>query len=339
MGRYSTFDEIGGVMKFIWTQIVIIASLLILLFSFSNAHAQSSVQSSSVPMGAPTSSVPSSTTTLAPAPGAGTSPWGFSYYNLGTSTSDLVNYGGASWNVYQYFQLIYKMNSTEKFTFRTPFSTTTAGYGPGGQTQAMATASSDIAGTYANSSFTKLNDWNLSGTLYAYLPTSSSSLEKRWITRFSSWMILDRPVGTTQKIAYHFKPDYYVQTQKAYRTETARPGPDGSLSTSAVAQNNSIGKVDHYFEYTYFLNDTINPFVDVGVIHEWFYPSDQAASSPSLVENFKFAPGTFVNVNPQLRFLFSAENRVNLQDRKSGDAQLFREKETVYTFMTFWTIL
>lgn len=304
------------------------------------APALAQTSSATLPAATVAAPVNTSSTSVSGAP-APSSPWGLSYYNFGSVNSDVANYGGASWSVYQYFSLNYKMNKDERFTVRAPFTTKTSGFGSDGQNQQMSTTAGEFQGTYSNYSLAKLpGDWNLSGTFYGYLPTSESAQEKRWAARVSSWLIFEKKINSDWTITYNAKPDYYFNTQKAYRAERPQFNrATGETTIVAKYYNNMIGKYDQYFELSRRINDTFTPFVASGVIHEWYYPSDQTKSGDSLVETFKVAPGTWINVNQQLRFIVAAEDRINLRDRRGGDARLFRDNETQYYFMTFWTIL
>jgi hypothetical protein len=328
-------------------------SILIILISLSSiqgfaqstslSSSQSTSQSSrtSIPATSTTTnteSVSSSTQSVAPAP-SDVSPWGFSYFNLAISDAQTANYGGASWNMYQYFQTAYKANRTERYTLRYAYNTQTSGFNRFGQTQESKTTAADLHATYSNFALAKFTDWNLSGTFYAYAPTSESSIEKKWTARVSSWLIFENKLDRNWTLTYNSKPDYYFNTQKAYRSERETTLPDGTKIVSAKAQNNMIGKYDHYFEISRYLNKTFTPSANIGVVHEWYYPSEQANTKDSVVENFKLSLGSWVYVNSNLKFIVAADNRIDLRDRRGNEAQLFRESEIGYTIFTFWTIL
>lgn len=265
--------------------------------------------------------------------------WGLSYFNLTTADMKYVNRGGASWYMYQYLAFNYKFAADQRFAIKPTFSTETPGvYDDRGNTKKMKFDLGDLHVTYSNYNLANFpNEFDLSGTFYLYLPTSESSQKKKWVTRIRSWLILTRVIDQNWTIRYNAKPEYFFQTQKSFRNETTKTAADGSEFTSVRAENNKIGELDHYLEFSRYFNETFRPQFTVGFVHEWYHPSEEANYKDSLSEKLKLGLNTWIEVNRKLRFLVGVDNEVEIR-RPQGDFELFQEKDNGYFVMTFWTI-
>ena len=254
------------------------------------------------------------------------SPWGVSYFNYSTSPQEAVDKGSGSWNIYQYVSLNYKLSRNTRFHIRPAFSIQTPGFDERDTSRPFETRDNDFH--IAFSQYQMLpegSDYDLVGRYYAYLPTTKSSQSKKWVTRLRAWMTLERYFTKDFYISYNFKPDYYVNTQKAYKTDTSYGGK---------TDNNQIGALDHYFEIGYKLNKWFYPQVDIGAMHEWYHSSDEADSMPALIEQFKIAPNTWINVTRDLRFIAGIEYDYNIKTPRLGNPDT-----VTYYILTFATFL
>lgn len=268
------------------------------------------------------------------------STWGLSYFNLTAANLPLVNRGGASWNIYQYLSFNYKFDGgKQRFGIRPTFITQTAGVvNSFGDTVPMETRIHDFHLTYSNYEMgTMPGDWDVSGTFYLYFPTSKSSQDKKWATHVSSWMIFDRAINRDWNITWNFKPHYWFNTQKAYRSEKTTTSPNGSSFTRVYANNNQTAEVTQYFEISRYFNSIFTPQLSIGTQHEWYSDSNEANSNPAVTDALIVAPSTWIEVNRKLRFIFQIENQIDIRTPKQ-DFQLFRESELQYLIFTFWTI-
>lgn len=267
--------------------------------------------------------------------------WGMSYFNFTSGEVEYVNRGGGSWNIYQYVSLNRKLSPSSKFSVRPAFNSQTAGvYDNYGNTRPMKTELSDFHVSYADYELASFpGDWELSGMFYAYLPTSESSQAKKWALRLRSWMILEKPLNRYWSIGYNAKPEYFFNTQRAYRNEKTNLSPDGREFKSVRADNNKLAKLDHYVQISRYVNRTITPQLDLGFTHEWYETSAEADSRALVSDKFKIAPNAEIQVNRQLRFIVGLENSIDVRDRRGKPFKLFQEEDNQYYLMTFWTIL
>jgi hypothetical protein len=203
----------------------------------------------------------------------------------------------------------------------------------------MTTYANDLHFAYSDFSLRKWEeqDLNLSGTFYLYLPTTEFSQAKKWVVRATSWMIFEKALNPDLKVSYNLKPELYWLTQKAFRIENSKIQPDGTSITDAYPGANQTAKLDHYIELSYTINNAVAPQIDLGVVHEWYADTQWVDNKPLLVESLKLAPGFFWSVKPSLKFLISAENKINIRDPNKS-FQLFREEETTYLILTFWSL-
>ncbi|GIL18560.1 MAG: hypothetical protein BroJett040_23110 [Oligoflexia bacterium] len=247
-----------------------------------------------------------------------------------------MDHGKASWNIYQYVALLYRIDENQKISIRPAFNTQTGGSDQFGKEKESKTSLADFHMTYSNYTLATLpGEWDLSGTFYIYWPTSESSQQKKWISRVQSWLIFDKKLDRNWSVTYNMKPDYYFHTQKSYRAETVYP--DGGRSVRS--DNNMIGKLDHYVSLSRYLNKVFTPGIDIGLSHEWYYGSEEANSKSAVAEYFKMAPNTWIMLSKRFKFIAGIENRIDLRDRRGEDFQLFRDKETSYYIMSFISLM
>lgn len=271
----------------------------------------------------------------------GLSKWGLSYFNFSSAEMEYANRGGASAYIYQYLSFNYKFAPDQRFAIRPAFGTETAGvYDNFGNTRPMSTKLSDLHVTYSNYNIASFpGEFDLSGTFYLYAPTSESSQEKKWAARVRSWMILKKTLDRNWTVTYNAKPEYFFNTQKAYRSERVNVDPAGQTFTTIRANNNKMAEYDHYLEISRYANKYFTPQLSVGWVYEWYHDSNEADSRDLVSESFKIAPSTWINVNRQLRFIVGVENQVNIRRPTNGEFRLFREQDNQYYLMTFWTIM
>lgn len=252
--------------------------------------------------------------------------WGLSYFNFSNADKSSVDDGYGSWSIYQYLSINYKISKDERFHIRPAMTVITPGFDKFNNSKSFQTIDNDFHIAYTN--YTMLSpesDYNLVGRFYMYFPTTEGAKNKKWVTRLKSWMTLEKAVTKDFVVSYNFKPDYFMHTQKAYKTEK---------SFGAVADNNQIGSLDHYIELGYRLNKWFTPQLDIGMVHDWYHTSAEADSMPALVEKYKIAPTTWFNLANSLKFILGVEYKY---DAKA--ANFSNPDEVNYYIMTFATFL
>ncbi len=300
----------------------------------STIDVQSSVPSSSGASYSSTSEMSAEFSEFTPLGG-----WGLSYFNIATADSERVNTGGASWNIYQYLSGNYKFAADQRFAVRLPFTTKTAGvYNRFGNVTPLETTLDDMHIVYNNYALASFPwEWDLSGTFYAYAPTSKRSQDKKWITRLRAWFMFQKALDRNWTVSYNIKPEYFVNSQRAYRREINDTRADGSTFTSVRAENNQQAEVQHYLEINRYWNRYFTPSLEVGFNTTWYETSDEANYSDLIREQFMISPGTWIHFSRGFRIKIGVENQHNIRTPQKPFA-LFREEDNQYKLLTFWTI-
>ncbi|MEZ0390748.1 MAG: hypothetical protein ACAH59_00935 [Pseudobdellovibrionaceae bacterium] len=269
------------------------------------------------------------------------SKWGQSYFSFTGTDMQAVNDGAPSVNIYNYLSLNYKKNSSERYSLRPAFSYKTAGFSGNGDRQDSEVYLNDAYVNYSNYDLALLpGEWALSGQFRFYFPTSEGAAEKKQIGELYTELISEKLLGQGWAISYTTKTSYFLQSQKAYRYEKVYP--DGGKKIEARA--NHYGEMDHYFTLKKFLNSTFTPAVDLGLLHEWNYTSEQVRGGSASRNQLKIAPNTEIHLNRSAWFILGIENATDLndtrltsqwEDRDGRSIKLFHPENTQYYLMTF----
>lgn len=272
------------------------------------------------------------------------SPFGTSYFSFSSADMQAVNEGAPSINIYNYLSLNYRLNSSERFSFRPAFSYRTNGFAGNGDQQTAEVYMGDIYVNYNNYDLAVLpGDWELSGQFRYYFPTSESSQQKKQFGELYNEMRSEKLLSDGWSMTYTTKSSYFLHSQKAYRYE--RTYPDGGKKIEARA--NRIGEIDHYFTGRKFINKIFSPGVDVGFIHEWNYTSEQVRGGSASRNQLKIAPNTEIHITRRAWFILGIENTQDLnntritsqwEDDRGQSIKLFHPENTQYYLMTFITL-
>ncbi len=260
----------------------------------------------------------------------GRSKWRVSYFAFSSANQDNISKGSPSISNYMYLSFNYKLSKDSKFAIRPAIGINSAGYDDKGVSQEMKTVSQDLHMVYTNYKiWESANEWILWGDYKFYLPTSDSSKEKRMQTRLSSWTRFEKEFQDGWNVGYNLKPDYYVQSQKAYRQVQVKNG-----QIFINARTNKLGALDHYMTVAKRVNSVFTPALDVGMVHEWYHMSDQVNNEDPEVDYLKIAPTTEIHVHKNLWFILGVENKVKLGKNEPYPV-LGRHEDLQWYLMTF----
>lgn len=265
------------------------------------------------------------------------SPWGLSYFAFTMADKTTVDNKttGASWMMDQYLAAGYKIDSTQKVSARFGFVTLTGG-DTGRSQQNAETKIGDFSLSYNNYSLWKGDDWGLSGTFYMYLPLKESSLEKEWITRLKSWLILSNQMSARWTFTYNLEPNFYVSRNAEY--SVTKPNRKGVMTTEW--NNSAIGDLKQYASFSYSANSVFEPFVSGGFAHFWNQTSPLTTQGPSYSESIRLAVGTWVKPHRNFRFIAQVENGIDTEGRRPGKPYgVARSQDMSYQLLLFGTIL
>ncbi len=258
------------------------------------------------------------------------SKWRVSYFAFSSANQDNISKGSPSISNYMYLSFNYKLSKDSKFAIRPAIAINSAGYDDKGVTQEMKTVSQDLHMVYTNYKIWESpSEWTLWGDYKFYLPTSDSSKEKRMQTRLSSWTRFEKEFQDGWNVGYNLKPDYYVQSQKAYRQVQVKNG-----QTFISARTNKLGTLDHYLTVAKRVNSVFTPALDVGLVHEWYHMSDQVLNEDPEVDYLKIAPTTEIHVHKNLWFILGFEDKVKIGKNEPYPI-LGRHEDLQWYLMTF----
>jgi hypothetical protein len=138
-------------------------------------------------------------------------------------------------------------------------------------------------------------------------------------------------------VQYHFEPQYYQQSQKAYRSEWTNVSPPGQTFKSVQARLNKAAEMSNRVELLRYVNPVLTGSLTVGFNHEWYHDSQQIREGELIKESFETAIGAWLTLNRSLRFLLSLNSSLDVRNPRPEES-LFTDRTTQYVLMTFWTI-
>ncbi|MFN7454484.1 MAG: hypothetical protein ACK5RO_07470 [Pseudobdellovibrionaceae bacterium] len=281
--------------------------------------------------------------------------WRVSYFNLASAGVKELNEGASTLSMYNYFSLNYRISRQEKFSIRPAFMINTTGFDRSGENQPMGLKTGDLYLNYSHTGLALLpGEWGLEGDFRLYLPTSESTQNKKTITYLHSWLRAEKRLGAGWKATYNFRPSYYIQSQKAYRSERETVNADGSKQLRIEARRNMLFELEQYMTVSRYVNSWFQPQFELGTVTEWYHTTNQTNRGDSVKNYVSLAPGTQITVNRQLRFIFAIDNQIEITDSKSSynsgkselswksrngkSIELFRPEQTQYLLLTFLSI-
>ena len=278
------------------------------------------------------------------------SPWGSSYFSFTSADVGSSDYGFPAINVYNYLSAHYKFDRDQRLAIRPAWSMNTAGFDENGNQKTSEVMLGDLHFNYSNYALGLLpGDWQLSGALKLYLPTSESSQTKKVITYLKAEVYSEKLLSRGWLLQYTAKPGYWFHSQKAYRSESSRINfRTGAEETVVDARVNKWGELNHYFGVGNRLNSVFTPKLEMGFIHEWSYNSDQVSRSTASSNKFKISPNTEIHVSRSLWFVLGIENTFEINDSRlsaegwrSANGQnlkMFEPRDSQYFLLTFLSI-
>lgn len=267
--------------------------------------------------------------------------WGLSYFNLSAADASLLDDGAASWNLYQFFAFNYRFDWSRRISARVAFSTQTPGaYDSRGNVRSFDTKGNDFHIVYNDFNTAELpGEWDLSSAYYLYLPTSENSRNRRWIARVRAWYNFETKLNRKTLFAIWVKPEYFFNTQKAFRRETFNTAADGSTFFRVSAANNTRATLETSAVTTYALNSTLSPQLSFGFTQTWMEDSSQLQNQTIFRDSLTIQLASWININRQLRFLAGIGNEIGLTNRSTPKTfRLFHPEENQIYVLTFWNL-
>ncbi|MCX7675480.1 MAG: hypothetical protein N2Z70_06595 [Bdellovibrionaceae bacterium] len=268
------------------------------------------------------------------------SPWGVSYFNFSSTSVGLAEEGMSSWNIYQYIALNRRFDWSNRLSIRVPFTTQTPGvYDSRKNVRSWNTQLNDFHVVFNQFQFLELpHEWDVSGSYYMYLPTSESSKERKWLTRLRAWWTLEHRPSRRSMVALWVEPEYFLNTQKAYRSVQVNTAPDGRTFERVFARNNMQGSLQVSLVYSYAIHNRFTPQISLYHDQQWFEDSQFVTGADTYRSALGAQFASWIQINRTLRFLAGYSTEVAQTGRFAQDAKWFDPRNSQYFIMTFWNL-
>lgn len=266
------------------------------------------------------------------------SPWGVSYFNFASSSVGLMDEGAASWNIYHHVAFNRRWDWSRRLSLRIPFFTQTPGvHDRRENVRNFSTQLGDLHAVWNHFQFLELpHEWDVNASYYLYLPTSENSQRRRWITRLRAWWTLEHRPNRRSLMAFWIQPQYFFNTQKAYRDDQPRISADGRTFQRVFARNNLQRELKLSWVFNYALNTTFTPQLLMGYNQSWFENSQFVDRGDLYRSSWELQVGTWLKVSRTLKFLAGYIHEYPVTGRFAENAQWFDPQNSTYFVMTFW---
>ncbi|WP_413291050.1 hypothetical protein [Bdellovibrio sp. HCB337] len=294
-------------------------ALLGILVLSATVHAQESSTTTAV-----------GTSTLQTSPDLGpTSPWGVSFFSIGSLSQKQVETGGSSYGLNGYIALNYKLSKTKRVSVRPVFNVNSEGLDKRGSRIESGSSLGDAHLVYSDYELATIGAAGVSSSFKLYLPTSEFSQQIHTIAKFRPETFISYDIGSFSSITWVIKPDFFIQSQTSFEDRKARPRKDGTYPRKTT----QLAALEHYLE----LDGNINKYVSIkpsaGFKEDW-YNSGGAAFLPATHNtNAKLALGLDIRPVRGLSFTLIAENLVRVSNRKDA-VKFFRPEDNSLVLMT-----
>lgn len=253
------------------------------------------------------------------------SPWGAAFFNW--SNINMKNYreGVGRLETYNYLSFDYRIDWKSKLSVRPEFYLSGAGRDFFGDDKPGSIEMGDVYLQYTH------NEWalipfpggglGLSGSLRAYYPNSENSKRQKQITRLQARMILQTPLGGGFWISYHFRPMYFVQSQKAYLNEFFNPK---ATENYRIEQRLELARP---FGRSWAIHQ------EIATEHRWYYSSSANDINSERSDTY-FGLSTAVSwyvYGVSLKGGINYESKLGTRNRNPN---WYNEKDTTYFLMT-----
>lgn len=280
---------------------------------------------------------------------SGRSKFNASYFSFSSAKVVAAENGFPSIFSYNYVGLNYKFAKDQKVSLRPTFEFETAGHDDRGGKKEGSASLGDLHLSYSNYSLGLLpGEWELSGQMKIYAPTSERSQEKKIYTYLKGELISEKVLRHGWKAQYTVKPAYWFHSQRSYRYIHEKQRPDGSTTREVRVSANKWGELEHYASIGKYVNSVITPKLDLGFNHEWKYVSENVDRGSASSNMLKIAPNAEIRVTRKLWFLLGIENTIELNNTRIASngwettegqsIKMFQPENTQYYLMTFLSL-
>jgi hypothetical protein len=247
-------------------------------------------------------------------------PWGVSWFNWASVNMKDYREGEGRLETYNYLSFDYRINWESKISIRPEFYVSGAGRDFFGDYKEGETEIGDLYLQYFHRSWMLLGPVGVLGALRAYYPNSENSKRQKWLTKLQARLIFQAPLGNGFWASYHFRPMYFVHTQRASQTEFFN------------ARANEHYRLEQWLEFSKILTSRLAIHQQFGVEHRRYYDSE--------ANNLDARTDGYVSMGTSLSYFMGQvsfrggvtyESKIAVPDRNPNP---YNEGDTKYYLMT-----
>jgi len=298
-----------------------IAGRLVILFSILVFSTIVQAQETSAAVG-------TSVLTTTPSAG-GTSPWGVSFFSIGSLTQKQVENGGSSYGINGYLALNYKLSKTKRFSVRPVFNMNTAGLDKRGSKIESGSSLGDAHLVYSDYELASSGPIGVSSSFKLYLPTSEFSQNVNLIAKFRPETFISYALEYPFTLTWVIKPDFFIQSQTTFEDKNSPIRKDGTYTRRTT----QLAALEHYLEFATEINKYFTVKPAMGFKEDWYNSGGASFLEASHNTNAKIALAMDFRPLKNLSFTMSAENIVKLNDRRD-QVSYFRPEDNSLVLMT-----
>lgn len=245
------------------------------------------------------------------------SPWGASFFSIGSLTQQQLETGGSSFSAYNYVGLNYKFSSSQRFAIRPVFYYNTAGLDKGGRYVESDSSLGDLHLVYSNYEIASLGDAGVAMSFKVYLPTSEFSQSSKMIAKVRPETIVSWDIGRFSSLSYVAKPDFFIQSNTTFVDAFAPKNTDGSYKKDP-RRSTQFAALEHYLELDANVSKYLSIKPAVGFIEDWYNSGGAENLDSNHNTSAKLALGFDIRPMRRLSFTLGAENKVRLNNRRDN---------------------
>jgi hypothetical protein len=259
------------------------------------------------------------------------SPFAFNFFSLVSLDGQRLQHPGPQVTSYNYVGMNYRVNQDQQFSVRPAFLYNFPGRNSFGDYDQGGLELHDVYVQYAF--FNSLTLPGGIGTISQFrwhFPTGKSSRRRKTVGRAEGWFIFNRPFPHSIQVNWHFRPQWYFQSQTASINEFNYS--DGT--PGANLRGTQRYEINHYLEIGKILNDTWAVTTIIGTSLQDYYGSLNNDVERFRRETLNLGANVRYNFSVKTNFIFSVRNDLPTT-RARRPMKVGRHDELNYSILTF----
>lgn len=253
------------------------------------------------------------------------------FFSIASMASYQFDKSDPAWSSYNYFGVNYKIDGSTKLAVRMPFYFNPEGTDKYNEQVGMDARLGDIHVAYVMYDLGYIGDVDLSGNVKYYLPTSENAQNTKSFGKIRFELYADYYFTRFSSITYGFKPEIYLQTQRAYYDQSV---PVEDWGFRDPRKTNRIAAFEHFIEVVGDVNKMFSVKPRVAVKEAWYYDSAVEELEGGHTTQMQLQLGLEIRALRRMTFTVAMANEFYLESRKGKDVAFFRPENVVYSLMT-----